>query len=283
MSRSPPLAAGALIRSAIDVPLILCLAGCGLVPRAAEEPSAAAPQAASAASAASMPIDAETWQRSAAERAEQEGELARAALGWEALTLLRPEQAYYADQLAKVQQRIRSGVAEAWQQARSARQRGETDRASSAALRVLLLDPQHVEAARLLRQIEAERNRRGPLAKVPRPGVAGAGMEPRPAQSERNTLEHAGLLLNQGDPDAAIDLLERLPSATGRSPTEVRQLLAEAWFQRAERQLPKARSEALKSLEKALSLDPGHTRARQRQEELLREPAGRRPAASSPR
>lgn len=145
-----------------------------------------------------------------AERSEQDGDLARALLDRQALLLLRPDDPAHATRLAQLQQRIDTQAAEFWRQAEAARQRGDQDRASELLLRTLLLQPRHAQAAQAMRQIEIERNRRGPLARPPKIEPA-AAPRPSPRASEsrdtqldrRNDQEHATLLRMQEEAASA--------------------------------------------------------------------------------
>ena len=162
-----------MTRSAVRLALgaAIVLAGCAQTRPAAPPPASAA--------AAPLYSEFERAQLAQAEQQEQAGDLARAALSWEVLTLLRPEQRSYPIRLAQVQRLIEAGVADAWQQARQAERRGELERASQLYLSVLALQPRHVEAAQALRAIERERNRRGPLAKTVRPSTSMPGLAPQ--------------------------------------------------------------------------------------------------------
>lgn len=91
-----------------------------------------------------------------------------AAWTWEVLLVLRPAHAPYRERAAALRQRIAAVVAEQWEQAQAARQRGATEQASTHYLRVLALQPDHAQAADALRAIERERNRRLYLGKPSR-------------------------------------------------------------------------------------------------------------------
>lgn len=194
------------------MPALLSAACSTRPPAEAASAASTAPARAASSPAPANPIGAfERRLSQQAERSEQEGDLARALLDRQALVLLRPEDQVQATRLAQLQQRIETQAAELWRQAETARQRGDQDRATELLLRTLLLQPRHVQAAQAMRQIEIERNRRGPLARPPKIEAAAALPRPSPRTSEsrdtqldkRNEQEHATLLRMQEEAASA--------------------------------------------------------------------------------
>ena len=87
------------------------------------------------------------------------------------------------------------------------------------------------------------------------------------------------MLASQGELDDAIGLLERRLVVDKRD-TLACQLLADMYYRKAERQLPKDKAGARASLEKSLKLDAGHARAAALLKQLQAEPAGAAAAAA---
>jgi tetratricopeptide (TPR) repeat protein len=215
----------------------------------------------------------------------RQGRLADAATSWELLTVLRPNASEYRDGLNETRRLIDTAVAERLQRAQQALKRRELDTATAQYLSVLALQPDHEQAAEALRGIERERNKQAYLGKFSRitltrratadAQIASAG----PAVPlDRNDLEHAAMLGTQGEFDDAIVLLER-HLAADRSDTKACQLLADMYFQKAEKQLARDKGGAAVSLEKSLRLDGSNQRAAMRLKQLK---GGALPTASAP-
>ncbi len=137
--------------------LAATLAGCAEVPAPpVEAPGAGArvttvvPRAAPGSPLAPT-IDA--WRQRALQH-KASGDLASAATDWHVLTLLAPDEPVYRRELAATRAAIRAEVTESLQTAHAALRSGDNERASSALLRVLALDPENDEAARGLRDVE---------------------------------------------------------------------------------------------------------------------------------
>ncbi|NML16524.1 tetratricopeptide repeat protein [Azohydromonas caseinilytica] len=272
----------------------------------------------------------ERRQREAARQAERQGRLADAALAWELLALLRPEEAEYREQLQATRRRIDTTAAERLQRAAQARQRGELDAAATQYLAALALKPDDVQAAEVLRGIERERNRRLVLGRYSRltitrraaqeaemagartgaerlaaqrasvPEGERAARAERPPRAERvarldrgarsvaaadvadpNGIEHASMLMSQGQIADAMALLEARLAADPRD-VPSRLLLAEVYYQQGERLAASDRAAAIAALEKSVKADATHPRAQARLRELRAAPvmAG---AAEDPR
>jgi tetratricopeptide (TPR) repeat protein len=139
----------------------------------------------------------------------------------------------------------------------------------------LALQPDNVQAADALRNIERERNKRSFLGKPSRftltrratneahmaaPGTARA---PR----DRNEVEHAAVLGMQGELDEAIALLER-HLAVDKSDTAACHMLADMYYQKAEKQLLRDKPGGIRALEKSLQLDASNARTATRLKQL---------------
>jgi tetratricopeptide (TPR) repeat protein len=94
-----------------------------------------------------------------------EGDLAEAAYHWEVLTVLRPDQADYEEQLAQARAQIERKAAELTRLARQAQQKGALEEATQRYLSVLALQPDDKAAAQALRAIERERVKRDQLGR----------------------------------------------------------------------------------------------------------------------
>lgn len=242
----------------------LALAGCGSVPPSAPP----APADEIAAMAARMPAPGSVFERRLRDRAlsqGRQGRLADAAVSWEILTVLRPDAPEYRDRLADIRQLIETTLPDRLQRAAQAQRRGDLDAAAVHYLAALSLQPDHAQAAEALRQIERERNRRGYLGKHSRTTLTRRAMTDAMANAapavplDRNEVEHAAMLATQGELDDAIALLERHLLLDKRDAAAC-ELLADVYFQKAEKQLPRDRAAALAAYEKGMRLDGSNPR-----------------------
>lgn len=264
---------------------MLLLAGCA---SRAPAPDGTEPAAAPAAPVVTTvtPLQGyEQLQLERAERAEARAHWAEAALAWEVLSLLRPDDEAVQARLHAVRQRIAQLVAERQADAQAAQRRGDVDGAMRAWLELLALDPSHRGAADALRQIERERNQRSQVGRFARSPVttarrtndAAAPMSAMAADAARRAnsqREHATMLARQGDFDGAIALLRE--NAQWRTQPAHRELLADLYVQKAE-SLKSTRPDAARAaVEAALAIDSRHAAALALQAQLAR--PGSRPA-----
>jgi tetratricopeptide (TPR) repeat protein len=266
--------------------LAVGLVGCGSAPTVVDPRGPAEESASQPAGGALSTF--ESAQRQRAMEQERQGHLADAAWSWEVLSVLRPDNAEYRDSLAAVRRRIDSAVAERLQRAQQAHKRGETESAATHYLTVLSLQPDNAQAAEALRSLERERNRRSYLGKPSRITLARRAPEAEgkpaaraaaAAPQDRNELEHVALLANQGELDEAIAQLERHVAADRRD-TAARQLLADLYFQKADKLGGRGQKQAATVwLQKSLKLDAGHARAAALLKQLQAEPLGAAAAA----
>jgi tetratricopeptide (TPR) repeat protein len=210
--------------------------------------------------------------------AQRENRLADAATAWDILTALRPDVADYRDRLLETQRLIDKAVADRLPRATQAQQRGDLDMATRHYLAVLALQPHNAAAADALRAIERERNKRNYLGKYSRNTLTHRAMAdaemPQAAGrlAERNKLEHAALLADDGQFDDAIALLEaRL--ASDRNDRDAQRLLASVLLRKAEPLVASDRATAKVLLERSVRLDPAEPRAARLLKELKRRPA----------
>lgn len=263
---------------------VLWLYGCSTPPTAPV--SAAAPAVVVEPAPAADPAVSrfEQQKQDAALLAQRQGRLAEAALAWEVLTVLRPDNSEYRARLGEVRQAIDRGTAQRMARALSARQRGDAAGAERAYLDVLSLDPRHAGAASALREIEVERNRASVVGKFVQPpninGRSGNGSGtppaargqamPAPAAAlpvQRNLLEHASLLAGQGELDSAIAMLNEAAVAAPRD-LELRKQLVHWLEVRGEQLTARDPKAARADFERALELDPQARNARARLQAL---------------
>jgi len=230
----------------------------------------------------------ELQQREAARSAARQGHWADAQWAWDIVLALDPGDAEAAAQRAAAKAAGAAAVAERLPRAQLAQQRGEWESAARLYLEVLAIDPAQSAAADALREIERVRTRRGPtsstrnLYAAPAPATArGPARTTVPAAApgaDINDVEHASMLADQGDLEAAIVMLR--PLATGpRAAPATQRLLASFYFRQASKLEATDRAGAIKALELGLALDPAHRTAAARLK-LLRPAA---PAASPAR
>ena len=197
--------------------------------------------------------------RGAAELAAKQARWADAAWHWQVLLALDAQDATARAGLAQVKAAAAAAAAERMQQARQAQQRGERETAMKLYLEVLVMVPDHAAAATALRDMELARTRRGNVQGY-RPVFAAPPVRPATQNGDRNDLEHASMLVAQGDPDAAVALLQPL-AAGPQADAAARAQLADLYFQQALRLEPQDRAAAVAALERCLRLSPGHRQA----------------------
>lgn len=278
----------------------LLLAGCAS--RAPAPISSDPGQAAHTAGHLSAHPPASDYERQLVERAaraQSQGHWSRAQLNWEVLSVLRPQDAQVAQRLRATRQRVATLIDERLAAATLAQRRGDTELAVQAYLGVLALDQGHEKAAEALRHIESERTRRsahGRFVATSEAAVrhafetearssAGAGsvgpaqastlQVSKAAQASSRLREHATLLAQQGEIDAAIELLRRSPNL--RRDTPSRRLLADLYVQKAQALREQQPGLALKAVKAALALDRRHGGALALQTQLGTRPGNVRP------
>lgn len=212
----------------------------------------------------------EQRQRERALSLARQGRLADAALAWEVLTVLRPDSSEYRERLADINKQIDAEASERIQRAAAAHKRGELDNAIVLYLSALAVEPDNTQAADALRAIERDRNKRMYLGKFSRitltrratmeAEVAAAPRRLQQSSVDRNDLEHATMLVTQGELDTAIQLLEK-HLASDRRDDAARQLLADVYYQKGEKLALRDKTAAIAVLEKCVRLDATHTRA----------------------
>ncbi|UXH80663.1 tetratricopeptide repeat protein [Roseateles amylovorans] len=285
MTRQATMTPGRWFTPAATLVVAMVLAGCSTLP-----PPNADGTARDTAPVAKGPVGAfEAAHLQRAQDMEKQGQLAEAALSWEVLTLLRPDNASYRDSQAALRKQIETAVADRLQRGQQAQKKGDLEGASNQYLTALALQPDNAPAAEALRAIEKERNRRTYLgtpsritlrrgttdgaapkaAAAPKAGAkvaAGAAaatpstVAPAAAGADRNELEHIAMLSAQGEVDEAIAQLEKRSAQDKRDPS-ARRLLADLYVRKAERVATTDRTGGINWLQKCLKIDPKHARA----------------------
>lgn len=213
-----------------------------------------------------------------------QGHLAEAATHWEVLTVLRPGELAYAEQLSQLRARMEKEARNELAAAQSARQRGAPDEASQHYLAVLSLQPDNALAADALRAIEREHNQREHLGRYARQTLGSraqkdslqasnqtAGQTATALSAQRNDLEHAALLAGQGEFDDAIALLsQRLK--TKPQDAAAKELLADVYLAQAQALAPRNKEAAIAALRKCLQLQPRYAAARSLLTQLTAKP-----------
>jgi tetratricopeptide (TPR) repeat protein len=132
---------------------LLVLGACAEAPQ--QPPSSSGPTARAAPDDATAAAIAN--HRQSAQRHAQAGDHAAAAQEWRIVLLLAPADAVARAQLDAEREAIRQGVRDNLQAGLTAARNGDTDRAMQAMLRVLALDPENAEAAKVLRDIDRQK------------------------------------------------------------------------------------------------------------------------------
>jgi tetratricopeptide (TPR) repeat protein len=133
------------------------LAGCAQVPPAPEEAPRPRPPMARPAATDTELNRALARHLQLAQQYKQSGDLAAAAVQWQILTVLAPQDDTYRTELAAARTAISRRVQESYNAGTTALRSGDADRAADAMLKVLALDPENAEAAQALRDIERRR------------------------------------------------------------------------------------------------------------------------------
>lgn len=272
MSRPSPWRRGGLLGAGLP----LLFTGCAVQQPASlpESPPAVAAPTPSAAPARPV-LALEAAQREAARAAAQAGRWADAAWAWDIVLVLAPQDAEAQDGRQRALAQAQAGVAQRLPLAKTARARGQVDLASRLYLEILALSPGHPEAANALRGIERERAKRQAVSGFARrlmlPDASRSGAQ-ADAAARRLDLEHASLLADQGDIDAAIAVLLPTPSSQPGDAAS-RRLLAQLFFKRADQLADSDRAGAIASLRQVLRWQPRHAQARAQLQRWLAKPA----------
>src|SRR5581483_3639542 len=193
------------------------LVACAEVPVTTTAPVSAPPVAiprAAPANPLAGTIDA--W-RQRALNARAAGDLATAETDWHVLTLLAPDEPSYARELAATRAAIRRDVEQGLQAGNEAMRAGDSDRAATAFLRVLALDPENADAARALSEMDRRKlvriqADRAAVAKVERPAAA-------PARPSRSAAAESSNGNGNGNAASGYDFEQRIEMFTAGDTT----------------------------------------------------------------
>jgi tetratricopeptide (TPR) repeat protein len=186
--------------------MVIAVAGCAQVPTA---PPAVPPAAPVAGAPPSRTVgEAIARHRKLADDARKSGDLAAAAQQLHVLTILAPDEASYARELATVRASIDSETREIVAAGTAALNAGELDRAGAAMLRALALDPSQPDASKTLREIERRR-----LARIQADKAARAMQQ---GETARNSNARASTEVNDSfDIEQAIEMVRAGDTSNG--------------------------------------------------------------------
>jgi len=205
-----------------------------------------------------------------ANQAKQAGDLAAAATQFQILTLLAPNDAAFRKELAATRAEITRRVNENLAAGNAAMRSGDADRAADAMLKVLALDPENAEAAKDLREIEAQRLSRIQAGRAAKAGGAGAVANnvpraaaaprtPATAASDAYDLEQPLEMFKAGDTTGGLRDLKAYVDANPNDKA-ARNRIGTAVYDKAREQHEQgSREQALALYEQAVALrgEPG--------------------------
>jgi len=227
---------------------------CGLLVLAAcaEAPVQPAPAPRSAAADAAAAAAAE--HRQLARRHAQVGDYASAAREWHIVLLLVPRDDEARKEYDAARAAIRERVRENLQAGLTASRNGETERATQAMLRVLALDPENAEAAKVLREIDRQRAARESQASVANAGRAAPAPAAASEASESYDIEQPIEMFKAGDINGGLRDFRAFVDANPRNDA-ARQRIASVVYDRGiESEQKGAHEQALMLIEQAVSL-----------------------------
>jgi tetratricopeptide (TPR) repeat protein len=198
--------------------------------------------------------------RKLADDARRSGDLATAAQQLQVLTVLAPDDAAYARELATVRASIDKETRDIVAAGMGAMNAGDLDRASATMLRALALDPSQPDAAKMLREIDRRRLTRiqaDKAAKATPQGEAARSASAARASSEVNDgfdIEQALEMVRAGDTSNGLRDLRAYVDAN-RGNRAARQRIGNAVADRArELEDQGAREQAVTLYEQAVAL-----------------------------
>jgi len=236
---------------------VLVLAACAeapVQPIAPPAPRSAAGDAADAAIAE---------HRQLAQRHAQAGDHASSAREWHIVLLLAPgDQAArkeYEAQRAAIRERVRENL----QQGITASRNGDTERATQAMLRVLALDPENAEAARVLREIDRQKLTRIQAGQAQRAARESQVAAARPAQgpaaanaegAESYDLDQPIEMFKAGDINGGLRDFRAFVDANPRNDAARQRIASVVYDRGVEAEQKGAQEQALMLVDQAVSL-----------------------------
>jgi len=235
--------------------LALMLGACAEIPPA----PAPQPEVAKASPADNTIGAAIAAHRQKAEHYAAAGDLFSAAREWHILTLLAPGDSQYSARQEAARAAIAQGVRDQLQIANAALRGGDQERASSALLKVLALDPDNAEAAKALRDIDRQKLSRIQNNRATRAGQVASAAAARPAPgsaatadaSESYDVDQPIEMFRAGDVEGGLKELRAFVDANPGNQA-ARQRIATVVFERGrEAESKGAREQALMLYEQA--------------------------------
>jgi len=238
---------------------VAAVAGCAQVP-VERAPVAPAAPVVSLPAVSRTVGEAIARHRKLADDARRSGDLATAAQQLQVLTVLAPDDAAYARELATVRASIDKETRDIVAAGMGAMNAGDLDRASATMLRALALDPSQPDAAKMLREIDRRRLTRiqaDKAAKATPQGEAARSASAARASSEVNDgfdIEQALEMVRAGDTSNGLRDLRAYVDAN-RGNRAARQRIGNAVADRArELEDQGAREQAVTLYEQAVAL-----------------------------
>ena len=238
---------------------VAAVAGCAQVP-VERAPVAPAAPVVSLPAVSRTVGEAIARHRKLADDARRSGDLATAAQQLQVLTVLAPDDAAYARELATVRASIDKETRDIVAAGMGAMNAGDLDRASATMLRALALDPSQPDAAKMLREIDRRRLTRiqaDKAAKATPQGEAARSASAARASSEVNDgfdIEQALEMVRAGDTSNGLRDLRAYVDAN-RGNRAARQRIGNAVADRArELEDQGAREQAVALYEQAVAL-----------------------------
>ena len=238
---------------------VAAVAGCAQVP-VERAPVAPAAPVVSLPAVSRTVGEAIARHRKLADDARRSGDLATAAQQLQVLTVLAPDDAAYARELATVRASIDKETRDIVAAGMGAMNAGDLDRASATMLRALALDPSQPDAAKMLREIDRRRLTRiqaDKAAKATPQGEAARSASAARASSEVNDgfdIEQALEMVRAGDTSNGLRDLRAYVDAN-RGKRAARQRIGNAVADRArELEDQGAREQAVTLYEQAVAL-----------------------------
>ncbi|MEO6566478.1 MAG: hypothetical protein ABIO63_10645 [Casimicrobiaceae bacterium] len=205
---------------------------------------------------------AEARHRKLAQDATRAGDFATAVTQWHIVTLLAPADASSREALAAARTSRARGVSEQMAAAKMALAANDFERAAQAAVRAMALDPEHADAAQMLRELDRRRMARIQADRAARVRVEDAIALRNAAQNQANATEgsptfemdQAVELFRAGDSIAGLREMRAYVDAHPNN-RGARQRAGQAVAERARELEDKgARSEALDLYDQAIAL-----------------------------
>ena len=237
---------------------LLVLVACAEAP---PQPSAPPPTVARAAPDATT-VAAIAHHRQQAQRSAQAGDHAAAAQEWHIVVLLAPGDDAARAQLEVERAAIRQGVRDNLQAGTTATRSGDTERAMQAMLRVLALDPENAEAAKVLRDIDRQKLTRiqntQSLRAARESQAAAARAPPAPAASSESgdtyDLEQPIEMFKAGDINGGLRDFHAFVDANPRNDAARLRIATVVYDRGVEAEQKGSREQALMLVDQAQSL-----------------------------